>query len=117
MAADQVTGEAEDAGTAVRRVLEAEQQAEALLQAADEAAAESVRAAREQTLRVLSRADARVRAVRQSHPQRLAVVMSAIESRRTLAGRETSLGEAEERLIRHSVVVMADELLGVREGE
>ncbi|MEJ2480583.1 MAG: hypothetical protein P8Y78_10495 [Acidihalobacter sp.] len=99
------------------RILEAEQQAEARLQAADTAAEERLRAAREKARRLLARADARVQSVRQTHAARLADSMEVIEARRGLARHELPLGEAEDAFVEQAVCAMADELLGTAEDD
>jgi vacuolar-type H+-ATPase subunit H len=99
------------------RILEAEQQAEARLQAADEAAEQQLRAAREKARRLLVRADARLQAVRRTHASRLADSMQTIEMRRELARREAGLGGAEAGFVKQAVHAMADELLGTEEAE
>jgi vacuolar-type H+-ATPase subunit H len=99
------------------RILEAEQQAEARLQAADEAAELRLRAAREQARRLLARADARVQAIRQTHASRLAGSMQVIEVRRDLARHEVPLGEAEAVFVKQAADAMANELLGISEND
>lgn len=115
MDTDQTEGSGDGGGAAMMRVLEAEQQAEARLQAADEAAEQRLRNARERARRLLARADARVQAIRQTHASRLADSMQVIDSRRDLARREAPLGGAEAAFVNQAVRAMADELLGTTE--
>ena len=109
--------EEDDGGAAMTRILEAEQQAEARLQAADTAAEQQLRTAREKARRLLARADARVQSIRQSHASRLAGSMEVIETRRDQARHEVPLGEAEDAFVEQAVRAMADELLGTAEDD